>query len=342
MRTHDPAERAAGPRAARGGAGPGGSLPPTLERRPREGPLTAGEVLLLQRTIGNRAVGRILAQGADAAVQRKFYEYNPSDRTYTWHAEGPTAAYVPAGRKYSAPSDFFSWAVYVKREKSPYDNAFALAMLNTIYPGFGLVGGTVARQSAEEWGQGLQERGEVDEPDVSGYTFGGARPPAERDVRIHRDREKIDTLIHELVHVNAKEDWEAILGKALNEGFTEVLAQHAMKRVGFTVTGHYTNIVPTVEKLAARVGMDVVAAAYFRDGVETLDRALQAKHLDLVEICGHLNHHYTRVWDIPVAPLSLDDLGIGELVVTPSVSVPSSSTASASPSSTDGKTKETG
>jgi hypothetical protein len=172
--------------------------------------------------------------------------------------------------------------------------------------------GTLRRQGEEAWQKGLAEhKSEKDAHDesFSGYTSGGTRPPDQRVVTIHQGREKHDTLIHELVHLNAGGvDFERAIGDALNEGVTEYLAQVAMRKAGLTPTGHYVNVVPTIEKIANRVTIDVLANAYFKDDVAILDRALDRQGIDLVEICRAIGHTYTRVHDIPMATLDLGSL----------------------------------
>jgi hypothetical protein len=312
-RTSGSSRSTAGPPSAEAAARQA-SVPPVASLR--RGPLAPADVLRLQRSLGNRAVGRLLSD-ARLGVSRDFYEYVPTTGKHAWHAEAVTPEYVPVGRKHKGPDDFFSWSVYVKRAASPLEARVAAKVLKAAFPGYQFVTGNVAIQTHEEWTEELETRDRPDDGNdsFSGYTAGWSKPPAQRDVRVHKDRQKLDTLVHELVHVNSVEDFEDAIGKVLNEGITEYLAQHAMRVTGFVPVGHYRDAVPIAEKLAAKVGRDTLVKAWFRGGVDVLDEALTAKGIDLVDVAAAAGHNYIRLPKVQVLDLgSLDLEDVGPLV----------------------------
>ena len=282
------------------------SLPASARRTvPSRKQVIMAQKSTVQRAAKPNSVARPKPPG-QGVIQGDFWEYTSSGG-YVWHDESATAEWYALGRKYKRDQDWFSWSVYKRKDVILREPAFAIRVLKNAFRGHDFVTGTIRYHTDAEWESNLQQRRDesvnISDPSFSGYTYG---PSSARVVTIHRDREKLDTLIHELVHVNSKgSDFPELVGESLNEGITEYLTQYAMRLAGFVPTGHYRNIVPTIEKMANRIGAQTLASAYFNGDANILDAALERCGIDLAEICGHLNHKYVRLPKLEKLDLSL-------------------------------------
>ena len=246
-------------------------------------------------------------------IQGDFWELTPGG-AYVWHNESPTPEWYALGRKYKREQDWFAWSVYKRKDVILREPQFAINVLKNAFPGYQFVTGTIRYHSDVEWESNLKmldEEVDIVDPTFSGYTQGSMFKPEKRVVTIHQDREKMDTLIHELVHVNSKRrDFALQIGTELNEGITEYLAQFAMKLAGFKPTGHYKNIVPTIKKMADLIGVHTLAKAYFTGDANMLDDALGRCKVSLAQICGLLGHKYERLAEVEAL-----DLNFGPIII---------------------------
>jgi len=103
----------------------------------------------------------------------------------------------------------------------------------------------------------LQKKGE----------FKGFNDPSTGQVYIDTSQppdEQVATIVHEMLHANAAPDFQATLGKRLDEGMTEKLTQTAFTTSGYAApTGQNTSEVSFVSDLGAMIGEGALTSAYF-------------------------------------------------------------------------------
>lgn len=97
--------------------------------------------------------------------------------------------------------------------------------------------------------------------------FKGFNDPSSGQVYIDTNQppdEQVATIVHEMLHANAAPDFQATLGKPLDEGMTEKLTQTAFTVSGYAApTGQYESEVSFVNDLGAMIGEGALTSAYF-------------------------------------------------------------------------------
>ena len=95
-------------------------------------------------------------------------------------------------------------------------------------------------------------------------------------IHVHEDRGEVSTTIHESMHL-FEDDTATDLGFNVSEGMTEYFTRMLCKEQKITRTGFYESQLASVEKLVAATSKEKVAAAYFQGKVADLRSELDGK-----------------------------------------------------------------
>jgi hypothetical protein len=138
----------------------------------------------------------------------------------------------------------------------------------------------VKNDKGEESFQPWKEGDSWKHPDLQDIgVFKGFNDPSSGSVYIDSTRppdEQVVTIAHELLHANASGDFQATLGKQVDEGMTEMLTQRAFASCGYSAPkGEYAQEVSFVEDLGSMVGEGMLVSAYW-GGTATLRNMLNA------------------------------------------------------------------
>jgi hypothetical protein len=99
--------------------------------------------------------------------------------------------------------------------------------------------------------------------------------------------EQVITLAHEMLHANAAGDFAGTLGKTIDEGMTEKLAQEAFARAGYSAPGGFNvGEMALVNRLAGMFGENLMMLSYFRG--PAILRTMASEVLDDDEIFDKL------------------------------------------------------
>jgi len=75
------------------------------------------------------------------------------------------------------------------------------------------------------------------------------------------------TVPHEMLHSNAAADWSSSVGSPFDEGTTDMMAQEAIKKAGYSAPVSYVDQVACIEAfLASGVTRAQLYTAYFKGG----------------------------------------------------------------------------
>lgn len=253
----DPDAEELEPAAARPAPDPG-----VLARRPDESPasLTRGQVLALQRTVGNAAVNAVL-----------------SPKGPTLQREGGTATESAEegvhGGPEVAPETTKDEPEHPPPPKLKLDLASGEAVLTgafgktkKIVPGKIEILDQAAFQAAYDkiYGAGPYSWDKYVKP-----TYGSLNGFADKGVNyINKDSAGLHTVVHEMLHNNTDvAGFRDFVGSRFDEGATEVLTQEACAKVSEPAPVCYPGESPVVrELLNAGLPLDDLIAAYFSGG----------------------------------------------------------------------------
>jgi hypothetical protein len=112
------------------------------------------------------------------------------------------------------------------------------------------------------------EKANDEKTNVNGYQDG-------TEIHIRRNT-GVDTVIHEAVHLHASGAFATAVGRAFNEGATEHFTILICERHGLKRDPKFGGDRLAAGRVAARLGVDVLAAAYFRGAVPALEAAFDA------------------------------------------------------------------
>lgn len=94
---------------------------------------------------------------------------------------------------------------------------------------------------------------------------------------INKSTANTGTVPHEILHNNAASDWRPFVDNPFDEGATDVLKQHALKKAGLTSPNSYPNQIACVEAfLKSGVSKEDLFKAYLVGGASTI----VGKHVD--------------------------------------------------------------
>ena len=97
--------------------------------------------------------------------------------------------------------------------------------------------------------------------------FPGFHDPSTNQVYVDLSKkpdEQVATIVHELLHANAAEDFLSTLGRNIDEGMTERLTQKAFAKSGYSApSGYFVGQVAMVGQLASMFGENTMMYAYF-------------------------------------------------------------------------------
>jgi len=272
--------------------------------------MTAADVIQLQRTVGNRATGALLARARPITSPARGFSPTPSLQR---HAEGEAmpdkeklvdqmkddgAAPPEATRtKKQAATDKAEAKKAGKEEKKAQKispGATGLATTEKILTGaYGgvktIVPGTIVILAdqpacAAKYDEVSIADG-VKRPDGSDWKAGDCAADdaaagvttegfaSKGTIYVNGATSLITATAHEMLHVNTAGNYRGKMGETFNEGTTEYLARKALKAAGLKVpaTTAYPDQVGLAKKLIALVGEATVIDAYFGDAQPLLD-----------------------------------------------------------------------
>ncbi len=88
---------------------------------------------------------------------------------------------------------------------------------------------------------------------------------------INKNMANTGTVPHEMLHNNAAADWRPFVGSQFDEGATDVLKQHALKKAGLTSPNSYPDQIGCVEAfLNSGVSKEQLFKAYLKGGAKTI------------------------------------------------------------------------
>ena len=94
---------------------------------------------------------------------------------------------------------------------------------------------------------------------------------------VNKSTANVGTVPHEMLHNNTAADFIPFVGSEFNEGSTDVLKQHALKKAGVKSPNSYPNQIKCVEKfLASGVSKEQLFTAYLKGGAAQI----VGKHVD--------------------------------------------------------------
>jgi len=94
---------------------------------------------------------------------------------------------------------------------------------------------------------------------------------------INKDTANTGTVPHEILHNNAASDWRPFVDNPFDEGATDVLKQHALKKAGLSSPNSYPNQIACVEAfLASGQSKENLFRAYLVGGADQI----VGKHVD--------------------------------------------------------------
>lgn len=102
--------------------------------------------------------------------------------------------------------------------------------------------------------------------------FGNLNGFAEGGVNyINKNMANTGTVPHEMLHNNAAADWRGVVGNQFDEGATDYLKQHALKKAGLSSPNSYEAQLGVVKAfLATGVAEDQLFTAYLKGGAATI------------------------------------------------------------------------
>lgn len=102
---------------------------------------------------------------------------------------------------------------------------------------------------------------------------------------VNIDTANTGTVPHEMLHVNTAKDWTPVVGSRFNEGATDYLKQHALKKANLSSPNSYKGELSVVTKAVnTGIGEDNLFKAYLLGGARTL-------------IKGFVDQHCVGTWD---------------------------------------------
>lgn len=310
---------------------------------------TAAGALALQRTVGNRAMIRLLQRHPESAkllpdaddVNAKIQ--NPSEANLTGkegegagsEAGAPVPTPAPSSPAPSAP-------VKGRTLQLPYgekvitDSFGSVAKAKIIQGNIVIANGEAEILTAYDSvnkGRNNTLTGKAWEDGDAKKTFKdrGLRLNGFADKgKVWVDMETTDptTTVHEMLHVNTHSDFRAAVGEIVNEGMTERLAIKAMLAAGDKVTGSentYTKERGFVDKLLAMVPEATAIDAYF-NGADKLITAYESvggagswakllvelKKLDYTKAEAELQKAKTNTKELDAFNAALGTVGAGK------------------------------
>jgi len=88
---------------------------------------------------------------------------------------------------------------------------------------------------------------------------------------INKNMANTGTVPHEMLHNNAASDWRPFVGSQFDEGSTDVLKQHALKKAGLSSPNSYPDQISCVEAfLATGVSKEQLFTAYLKGGASKI------------------------------------------------------------------------
>ena len=88
---------------------------------------------------------------------------------------------------------------------------------------------------------------------------------------INKNMANTGTVPHEMLHNNAAADWRPFVGSQFDEGSTDVLKQHALKKAGLSSPNSYPDQISCVEKfLESGVTKEQLFTAYLKGDAKTI------------------------------------------------------------------------
>jgi hypothetical protein len=88
---------------------------------------------------------------------------------------------------------------------------------------------------------------------------------------INKNMANTGTVPHEMLHNNAAADWRPFVGSQFDEGATDVLKQHALKKAGLSSPNSYPDQISCVEKLLdSGVTKEKLFTAYLKGGAASI------------------------------------------------------------------------
>jgi hypothetical protein len=88
---------------------------------------------------------------------------------------------------------------------------------------------------------------------------------------INKNMANTGTVPHEMLHNNAAADWRPFVGSQFDEGATDVLKQHALKKAGLTSPNSYPDQIKCVEAfLDTGVSKEQLFTAYLKGDAKTI------------------------------------------------------------------------
>jgi hypothetical protein len=103
-------------------------------------------------------------------------------------------------------------------------------------------------------------------------TYGNLNGFAHEGVNyINKNMANTGTVPHEMLHNNAAADWRPFVGSQFDEGSTDVLKQHALKKAGLSSPNSYPDQISCVEAfLATGVSKEQLFTAYLKGGASKI------------------------------------------------------------------------
>ncbi len=99
---------------------------------------------------------------------------------------------------------------------------------------------------------------------LNGFAYGGVN-------YINKDSANTGTVPHEMLHNNIASDWRGVVGNQFDEGATDYLKQHALKKAGLTSPNSYPDQLSIVTKVVSiGVSEDCLFTAYLKGGAKEL------------------------------------------------------------------------
>src|SRR5439155_1138318 len=99
---------------------------------------------------------------------------------------------------------------------------------------------------------------------LNGFADGGVN-------YINKNMANTGTVPHEMLHNNAAGDWRDFVGNQFDEGSTDYLKQHALKKAGLSSPNSYEAQLGVVKAfLATGVAEDQLFTAYLKGGAKTI------------------------------------------------------------------------
>jgi hypothetical protein len=94
---------------------------------------------------------------------------------------------------------------------------------------------------------------------------------------INKDNVSVDTVPHEMLHLNTSDKWTPFAGFELKEGVTEYLTIKAVTAAKYTPSHSFPDQEAVVQELVKMTSDDLLMKAYFKGETEALKKEMEAK-----------------------------------------------------------------